>query len=49
VKSWDAPSAFKEMRLPKMQKDWKKVEANRALGYMKNSNSHKGKEEKGGA
>jgi hypothetical protein len=37
VKSLDAPTAFKVMMAPKDGNDWKKVEANWALGYMKNS------------
>ena len=48
VKSWDAPSAFKEMMAPKDAKDWKKVEANRALGYMKNSTRTKERRRKEG-
>jgi hypothetical protein len=37
AKSWNAPTAFKVMMAPKDANDWKKAEANRTLGYTKNS------------
>jgi hypothetical protein len=37
AESQDAPNAFKQMMSHKDSKEWKKVEANRALGYTKNS------------
>jgi hypothetical protein len=37
AKSWDAPNVFKQMMSPKDSKEWNKAEANRALGYDKNS------------
>jgi hypothetical protein len=37
AESWDAPNVFKVMMKPKNAKEWSKVEANRALGYTKNS------------
>jgi hypothetical protein len=35
--SLDAPTAFRQMMVPKDAKEWKKAEGNRAFGYTKNS------------
>jgi hypothetical protein len=35
--SLDAPTAFRQMMVPKDAKEWKKAEGNWALGYTKNS------------
>ena len=37
AESQDAPNAFKQMMSYKGSKEWKEIEANRALGYTKNS------------
>jgi hypothetical protein len=37
AESLDAPTAFRQMMVPKDAGEWKKAEGNRALGYTKNS------------